>query len=238
MADADGAWRQLRHSTTPVSFFRELDAEPARRIFSLGVRRIAAPGEVLFLKGQAGDALYGVLSGHVRISTSVPSGREVVLTTMGPGQVFGEIALLDGGPRTADAAAITRTELLVVRRSALLRLLEREPKLAVGLLRLVCERVRRVSGQVEDAALLDLPSRLAKQLLAMAERHGEPSNEGLRVRLQPSQSELGHTLGTSRVTINKHLQRWRRRGWVALARGEVLIRDRAALKRLAEDSRD
>lgn len=218
--------------------FRDLDAAVIERIASLAVTRRARAGDVLFLKGDEGDALYSVVSGYVRISTSGPGGRTVILNIMGPGDVFGEIALLDGMARTADAFATMQTELITIARRDLMTLLEREPRLAIHLLKLVCQRVRRTSEQVEDSALLAVPGRLAKQLLSMADLNGEAVSGGIRVRLQPSQSELGQMLGISRVCINKHLQRWRRKGWIGLTRGHVVVCNREALHGLVDASRD
>ncbi|MFQ6024504.1 MAG: Crp/Fnr family transcriptional regulator [Acidiferrobacterales bacterium] len=218
--------------------FRDLDETVVDRIAALAVTRRAKAGEVLFLKGDEGDTLYSVVSGQVRISTSGPGGRTVILNVMGPGDVFGEIALLDGMPRTADAIVIVPTELITIARRGFIALLEREPSLTIHLLKLICERLRRTSEQVEDSVLLPVPGRLAKRLLSMADVDGEVVSNGVRVRLQPSQSELGQMLGISRVCINKHLQRWRKRGWISLTRGHVIICNREALRGLIDESCD
>lgn len=214
--------------------FRQLDATIIERISALVVSRRVKAGEVLFMKGDEGDALYMVVTGQVRISTTGPGGRAVILTMMGPGDVFGEIALLDGMPRTADAIAIAPTRLVMIQRRGFIALLEQEPGLALHLLKLLCERVRRTSEQVEDSALLPVSGRLAKRLLVMAELDGEVVSGGVRVRLQPSQDELGQTLGISRVCVNQHLQRWRKNGWIGLTRGHVMICDRKALQALVD----
>ncbi len=115
-------------------------------------------------------------------------------------------------------------------------LVEREPRLAISLLKLLCERVRRTSEQVEDSTFLDLPGRLAKCLLAIAAQDGESASDGLWVRLYRSQNELAQMLGVSRVSVNKHLQHWQNNGWIRLGRGHVIIRDQAALQRLVDAS--
>lgn len=219
---------------TEPSVLRQLDAAVVERIMGLGVRRQLEAGDVLFFKGDEGNALYRVINGQIQISATAPTGREVILTVMTQGNVFGEIALLDGMPRTADAIARVPTELVMIRRCDFIALLEREPRIAVSLLKLLCERVRRVNEQVEDFAFLDLSGRLAKQLLTMARLHGDVLSDGVRVRLQPSQDELGAVLGVSRVSINKHLRRWRENGWLDLNRGQVLIRDFEALHGLVD----
>ena len=218
--------------------FRDLAPEVVGRIAALVAIRRLKLGEILFLKGDEGDALYMVLSGQIRISTSGPGGRAVILNIIEPGDIFGEIALLDGMPRTADAIAIVRTELVMIARRDFAPLLERESSLSLHLLKLICERLRRTSEQVEDSTLLPVPGRLAKRLLSMADLSGESVAEGIRVRLQRPQNELAQMLGISRVCINQHLQRWRRNGWVSLARGHVVICDREALQGLVERSLD
>lgn len=211
--------------------FRTLDPTVLRRIVDLGITTRLERGDVLFRKGDEGNALYGVLQGQIRISASSPTGREVIMNLMEEGEVFGEIALLDGGTRTADAIAIARAELLTIRRRDFLNFLEREPNLAVHLIKLLCERVRWTSGLFEDSAFLTLPGRLAKRLLALADLRGTETDAGVEVDLQLSQSELGFMMGTSRESVNRHLQTWRRDGWIDLRRGVVTIRDRDALER-------
>ncbi len=218
--------------------FRDLAPEVVGRIAALAAMRRLKLGEVLFLKGDEGDALYMVLSGQIRISTSGPGGRAVILNIIEPGDIFGEIALLDGMSRTADAVAIVRTELVMIARCDFVPLLEQEPSLSLHLLKLICERLRRTSEQVEDSTLLPVPGRLAKRLLCMADLSGEIVAEGIRVRLQRSQNELAQMLGISRVCINQHLQRWRKNGWINLTRGHVVICDREALQGLVERTLD
>ena len=170
-----------------------------------------------------------MVSGRIRISTGTAEGREIFLNIMEPGDTFGEIALLDGGTRTATATAIEAAELVSIRREPFFELLEREPKAALELLRLCGERLRWTSGLLEDAAFLDAPARLAKRLLSLGELHGEDSAGGRTVRI--SQEELANFLGASRQSVNEQLQDWKTRGWVALGRGTVTVRDAAALRR-------
>ena len=214
--------------------FRDLAPSLVRRISALALIRRLRAGQVLFLKNDRGDALYGVLKGRIRISASSPGGQEVILAIMGPGEIFGEIALLDGMPRTADAIATAATELMMIRRHEFLELLESEPSLSIHLLKLICQRLRGLNEQIEDSAFLGVPARLAKRLLIMAQQ-GEQIADGIRVRLQPSQSQLGQMLGASRVSINKHLQHWKKKEWISLSRGYIVIRDRAALQMVIDE---
>ena len=214
--------------------FKDLPPELIDRIARLSVTKKIRAGETLFFKNDDGDALYGILEGRIRISTGTAGGQELVLNIIEKDEIFGEIALLDGKPRTAYAIAITSCELMVIHRRYVRQLIEQETALAIHFLELAGERLRWLSDRIEDAAFLDVAARLAKQLLHMAEISGEQTPEGIIVKLQPSQAELGQMLGTSRISISKHLRRWRDRDWVTLKRGMVLIKDRESLQNIIE----
>lgn len=215
--------------------FRDLDAKLVERLAEISVTKRLSGGELLFEKGDDGDALFGVLTGNVAIYIGSPTGREVILNVMEPGDVFGEIALLDGLPRTAHAKALEDSEVLQIRRRDFLPFLEREPKLAVHLLELLCERVRWTSDQIEDAAFLSLPARLAKRLLALATIYGEQDETGVRIGMKLSQSDLGQMLGTSRESVNRYLQDWAKQDWIALGRNRVTVCARQPLQELVDN---
>ena len=218
--------------------FADLDPAVQERVVALGVTRRLGDGEILFQKGDDGDALFGVLAGKIRIVASSAGGKEVLLNIMEPGEVFGEIALLDGLPRTADAVAMGPTDLMMIRRPEFTGLLERQPRLAVHLLELLCARLRWMSERIEDTSFLALPARLAKRLLGLADLYGEETEQGTRIGLPISQNELGQLMGTSRESINKHLQTWRRQGWIELERRHVIIRDAEGLREVVEGDPD
>ena len=211
--------------------FRGLSAATVQQICGLAVRRVYEDGAIVFSQGDPGDALYGVVTGQVRISASTRDGREMFLNIMEPGDTFGEIALLDGNPRTATATATAKSELLIIPRAQFLALLQREPTLAIHLLELLCQRIRWTSGWVEDSALLTMPTRLVRRLLSLAKLHGRPVQKGILLVI--SQEELGRFLGLSRQAVNQYLQEWRAQGWVAVGRGKVTILDEAALQAVA-----
>jgi CRP-like cAMP-binding protein len=215
--------------------FRDVDPSALRRVAELGIKRRLASGERLFSKGDDGDALYGVISGNVAICASGPGGKEVILSVMEPGDILGEVALIDGLPRTADARALEPADLLMIRRRDFLALLEREPKLSIHLLQLLCERLRQTNSLVEDAAFLSLSARLAKRLLSLATLYGEAAEEGVHIGLKLSQSSMARMLGTSRESVNKHLQEWVRAGYIDVARSSVTVKDREALQRIVKD---
>jgi CRP/FNR family cyclic AMP-dependent transcriptional regulator len=214
--------------------FRGLSAATIAQIASLSVRRSYPMGAIIFSQGDPGDALYGIVTGKVRISASAPDGKEMFLNIMEPGDTFGEIALLDGYPRTAAASATAPSELLVIMRDPFLALLQREPGLSIHLLRLLCQRIRWTSGLAEDSALLALPARLARRVLSLAKLHGHPVLNG--VHLVISQEDIARFLGISRQVVNQYLQTWKANGWVELGRAKMTILDEQALQRPSESS--
>ncbi|HZS85806.1 MAG TPA: Crp/Fnr family transcriptional regulator [Stellaceae bacterium] len=191
-------------------------------------------GEVIFLKSSPGTGMMAVLKGEVRISAPAPDGREIVLNTMREGEIFGEIALLDGKERSADAVAQCACELLVIERRSFVPFLRNNPEVALRLISVLCERLRRTTEQVEDMLFRDLPSRLAKKLLELAEEGGERSASGLRIATRLSQRELGTRVGMSRESINKQLRQWQIEGLVAVEEGRILLRDETALRAIAD----
>jgi CRP/FNR family cyclic AMP-dependent transcriptional regulator len=211
--------------------FRGLSAATIQQIAALAIRRPYEPDALVFSQGDPGDSLYGVVTGKVRISASTREGKEMFLNIMEPGDTFGEIALLDGNPRTATATTTATSELMIIPRAQFLALLQREPTVAIHLLQLLCQRIRWTSAQAEDSALLTVPNRLARRLLSLAKLHGQQSPKG--VQLIISQEEMGRFLGISRQAVNQYLQEWRTQGWVAVGRGKVTVLDESALQTMA-----
>jgi CRP-like cAMP-binding protein len=225
---------KIRDMLANTSLFRDLAPEVIDRIAGLASTRSLSADQILFSKGDPGDALYGVLDGEIRISAGSPGGKEVILNAIHAGEFFGEIALLDGQPRTADATAVVDCELVRIPRADFIRYMESEPRLSTHLLELLCHRVRATSEMVEDSAFLALPARLAKRLLGLA---GETAETG-PVELRVSQQQLGQLMDSSREAINRNLQAWRREGWVELSRNRVTIVDADALRDIVEEDLD
>ena len=213
--------------------FRGLGRATIERVAALATRRLYAQDAVVFMRGDPGDSLCGVVSGRVRISASRPGGKEVFLNIMGPGDAFGEIALLDGQPRTATATTLARTELIIIRRERFADLLICEPQLAMHLIQLLCERVRWTAQLMEDSALLGVPARIAKRLLSLARLHGNAAVNDTKLTL--SQEELAQFLGVSRQIVNQYLQAWKREGWIVGGRGSVTLVDVRSLERVARE---
>jgi CRP-like cAMP-binding protein len=188
-------------------------------------------GQEIFAKGSPGRTIIAVLQGSVKIVSLSPTGKEVVLNVIHAGEFFGEIAVIDGGERSAGAAAMQYCELLIIDRRDVLPMFERHPEIWMTLTQLLCRRLRRASEQVEDVLFRSLEARLAKALLQLMEdaKRAEPRPE---VVLHLSQNDLAMIAGGSRESVNKLLQAWQRKGWIALGRGSIVIRDTAALERL------
>jgi len=189
-------------------------------------------GHLIFARGTPGRSMMAVLSGGVRISTTSPNGREVVLAILNPGEVFGEMALLDGGERTADAIALSDCGLLVIDQRDFIPFLESRTDLCIRFLRLLSQRLRRTDELVERAMFEPLERRLAKALVQLACGSGGGRQAGPPFLLRVSQQELSDIVGAARENVNKHLRTWQRAGLLELGKRRIVIRDLDALERL------
>ncbi|MGE5503866.1 MAG: Crp/Fnr family transcriptional regulator [Actinomycetota bacterium] len=186
--------------------------------------------EMLFAKGDPGDRLFVVDKGLIRIGVLSPDGREVTYGLIKPGQLFGEIAVLDGGPRTADASAMEATELLVLERKDVLAFLAEHPSHSLRLIEILCERVRRADELLEDIFFLTLPGRLAKHLLVLGNALGERDGPDGKITIKMSQQEVADHMGITRESVNKVLSKWEQAGLVGLWRGRITLHDTDALE--------
>src|SRR6516165_3778494 len=200
--------------------FRQLPPAVLERLGSYMKRRSLPRGATIFAKGDPGIGLMGVLKGAVKISVPSADGRDIVVNIIHEGEIFGEIALLDGQPRTADATAMTDCELMLIERRDFVGLLESQPEIALKLLELLCARLRKTSQQIEDVLFLDLPGRLAKQLLRLI---GGAEGCGGGYKVSMTQRELGEMIGMSRESTNKQLREWEERDWIRIERGGITI---------------
>ncbi|MGF0538939.1 Crp/Fnr family transcriptional regulator [Agrobacterium sp. ES01] len=213
--------------------FRALDEQSKRELASFAhVKRYRA-GEVIFTMGAAGQSMMAIAEGSVRVDIVTPGGRDMTLSELRAGEVFGEIALLDGGERSANVRALTNCALVVVERRSLLDILQRNPKLSIKLIELLCERVRRSDERMIEIAFLDLPSRLARLLLRLTVAAPASADKPLS-RLSLSQSEIAKMIGNTRENVNRCLKKWQSAGLVELKDGWLILRDREKLGDLAE----
>lgn len=214
-------------------FFKDLGSSIIERLAPRVITTRVKKGSVIFRKGDIGAKLYAVRAGVVRISAPSEEGKDAIFNLVVPGELFGEIAFLDGGQRTADAVAIDNCELMVIERRDFIPLLRDDPEVALRLIKILCARLRRTSEQVEDIVFLGLPNRLAKVLLHLY----RPSATALpRSKIQVTQREISQMIGVSRESANKQLQDWQRRKWLKLERGGVVIFAPDALRGLVSRS--
>src|SRR5438552_5564225 len=188
-------------------------------------------GASIFCKGDPGNSMFAVISGTVKISVSSPDGRNAILNLICPGEIFGEIAVLSGEPRTADAIANAQCEIFVIDRREFLPFVKSQPALSMKFIQLLCERLRRTSEQVEQIILQNLPGRLASALIGLTEKRKlEPANHTIAI----TQQEISEMVGMTRESINKQLRAWAARKWVRLEHGAIVVLDVGSLRELAE----
>lgn len=180
-------------------------------------------GEVIFHQEDPGVSLHIIKSGRVKITTTSPEGEEIVMAILDERDSFGEIALLDGKPRSANAVAMEATRTLTLDRGDFLDIMTRNPEMVGAVLAAVAAGWRRTSHLLEDAIFLDLPGRLAKRLLQLAEKHGIRTGTGIEIDLSLTQQDLAAAVGVSREALNKQLGLFQERGLVALAKKRITI---------------
>jgi len=212
-------------------YFADLAPEAFEQLFRYAKLTTYKRGATICSKGDPGTSLFAVLSGTVKISVSSPDGRNAILNLIGAGDIFGEIAVLDGQARTADATANTNCELYVIDRRDFLPFVRSQPALAMKFIEILCTRLRWTSDQVEQVILQDLPGRLAATLLGLIEKRNlDPERRTIAV----TQQEISEMVGMTRESINKQLRAWAGRGWVRLEHGAIVVLDADALRELSE----
>jgi len=230
-------------STTPVdklsilrnhSLFGQLDVDALTRLASYSHSKSVSAGTTIFERGDPGTSLFAVLRGTVKISNQSSDGKDAGLNMIPAGGIFGEIALLDGQPRTADAFAVSDCELMQIDRRDFVPLISQRPEIALKLIEILCSRIRHTSEQVEDMTFLDLPGRLAKTLLWLSEQSG--SSAGRKVSI--TQREIGQIIGMSRESTNKQLREWEEKKWLKLERGGLVILDPRPLAEILTSGQD
>jgi CRP-like cAMP-binding protein len=207
--------------------FAELAPDELQRLSSLCHTRHLSVGEALFQKGDPCDTLFGVRRGQIRIEAGATDGRRLALNFLGPGDLFGEVAILEGQELAADATAGEATELFVLGREEFLKFLEREPKVAIRIIQLLCQRIRRQRERMEESALQPLAIRLARRLCVLAEDFGS--------EVHISQEQLGIVIGAARESVNRQLRTWRKDGILDLQRGRILLQNMTRLNAIARN---
>jgi len=193
-----------------------------------------ARGTQIFARGEPGERLLLLRDGVVKISTVSLEGREMVLSFVQGGELLGEIAALDGGPRTADATAMTHVSALAWPRAAFLDVMRAHPDFALRVVTLLCERLRHTNEMVEAAVQLPMAARVARALASLLKNAGRETPDGWRLDFKLSQRDLGAYVGLARENVNRQLKQWEQAGLIKLDKGEIIVRDRAAVERLGE----
>jgi CRP/FNR family cyclic AMP-dependent transcriptional regulator len=211
--------------------FCDLESEAFDQLCRYAKHATLKRGATLFSKGDPGNSLFAVISGTVKMSISSPDGRSAIFNLIGPGEIFGEIAVLDGQSRTADATANTNCEIFVIDRREFLPFVRSHPALAMKFIELLCAKLRWTSDQVEQVILQNLPGRLASALIRLAEKHKlAPGDQTIAV----TQQEISEMVGMTRESINKQLRVWATRKWVRLEHGAIVVLDAEPLQALVE----
>ena len=214
--------------------FSQLDDDAAEALASSMTESRLRRGQVLFHEGDSGDRLYVVLDGKVKICRAAADGRENVVAILGPGDLLGELAIFDAQPRGATATAVVDSALATLAEADFHGWLAEHPHVSYGLLRALAVRLRQTNEQMADLVFADVPGRIAKTLLGLAERFGEDAGDGtIRVAHDLTQEELAQLVGASRETVNKALAEFAARGWLRVDGKAVVLLDRDRLARRA-----
>jgi CRP-like cAMP-binding protein len=215
-----------------TDLFGRLNEDTLRVLAERSVTRRYERGEFVFHHGESGDSLFVMAEGIVKVFVTSEDGDEMVLATIEPPQTFGELAVIDGGPRTASAKAIEPSTLLALTQATFAEMLK-DPAVVQALHESLGRLLRRVLEQAADLVFLDLPGRVAKLLLTLAERSGEQKPEGLVLDLKMSQSNLASMAGGSRPTVNQILKTFEMRGYLEVKGRQIVIREPELLRRRA-----
>jgi CRP-like cAMP-binding protein len=194
---------RTRQLLAGVELFSELDDSELAKVADLAQLRSVPKDTTIFHAGDPADAVFVVASGKVKIAVTSTDGKEFILTVLGAGQVFGEMALLESAPRSASVITITACDLLVINRNDFQHLLNTSPSLSRKLLAILSRRLRRANSKMESLAYMDVAGRLARYLLDLARDHGQRVGNGWVVVRRPTHSDIAHSIGTSRETVSR-----------------------------------
>jgi len=218
-----------------IPFFSSIDRSHLQAVAQHARVRSCSRGEVVVYEGEPGESVFAIRRGTLKVSMSDGTGRVTTLGIMGPGEIFGELALLDGQPRSATVTAMTNAKLLVLDRDGFFQLLESTPKAGIAVLGVLAQRIRRLSARSESVAGTRISRRLARQIELLGESHGVPGFGGrVRVGVKLTQQDLAELVGATRESVNKHLTAWEEEGLLTRDQGHIVICDQVRLQRLAQ----
>jgi len=205
--------------------FTALDDASAATLRDSMTQVKVSKGQTLFKEGDAGDRLFVVVEGKLKLGTASGDGRENLLSILGPGDMFGELSLFDPGPRTATATAVTDARVLALANDQVIGWVTAHPQVSLQLLKRLARRLRRTNEVLADLVFADVPGRVAKAIMDLGERFGTKKDDGLHVNHELTQEELAQLVGASRETVNKALADFAGRGWVRLEPRAVVVLD-------------
>lgn len=206
-----------------VSLFESLNEEELKALAELTFTRNFGKDGVIILAEEEGDTLFIIKEGQVKVSIVSEEGREVILSLLGPGTVFGELSLLDGKPRSANVVATEETSLVMLRRSDFVQLIYKTPQIATALLAELATRLRKTDRQIEGLALLDVTSRISETLLQLATDQGKETSDGITIESRPTHQELANMSGTTRETVSRVLKRLEKQGYINCVGRKITI---------------
>jgi CRP/FNR family transcriptional regulator, cyclic AMP receptor protein len=219
---------ELAHILHATDLFGSVPAEELEAVTAASRLRVFRRGQVVCTAGQPGDTVIVVVSGRLKVVVRSADGGELTLTVVQPGGVFGELAAVDGGPRSADAETLEESRLLLIPREVVQDICTRVPAVSLAVAKSLAATLRRLTEGASDLVFLDLPRRVAKVLLS------QPRGEDGVIRLKMSQEQLAHQAAGTRQSVNAALRGFERRGWIETHDRAVTVKQAAALSRFAE----
>jgi CRP/FNR family transcriptional regulator/CRP/FNR family cyclic AMP-dependent transcriptional regulator len=214
-----------------VPLFAGLADEDMRGLMSLAKRRTFRNGEVIFHREDPGQVLYVIKEGKVKICLISPDGQEISLVVFGKGECFGEFAILDGLPRSADAVALEKVECYTLQRSDFHNAIMKNPKIAIQIIEVLTRRLRSTDQMVEDLIFLDVYGRVAKKLLELADTHGTKVGDGTRIDVRLTQQEIASMVGASRESVNKVMGYFTDKNFISTDKHKITLHRISELKR-------
>ncbi|WP_087117012.1 CRP-like cAMP-activated global transcriptional regulator GlxR [Corynebacterium urinipleomorphum] len=225
--------QSVQETLARAGIFQGVDPDAVVNLISQMQTESFSRGTTIFDEGEPGDTLYIIIEGKVKLARHAPDGRENLLSVMGPSDMFGELSIFDPGPRTSSAVCVTEVEAATMDSEMLRTWINDHPEISQQLLRVLARRLRRTNASLADLIFTDVPGRVAKTLLQLANRFGTQEGSGLRVNHDLTQEEIAQLVGASRETVNKALATFAQRGWIRLEGKSVVIVDTEHLARRA-----
>lgn len=206
-----------------VELFSGLSDQELRELAALTTTRRFKKNSAIILAEEEGEEFFIICQGQVKVSILHEDGREIILSILGPGEVFGELSLLDGKPRSANVIALQDTELITLSRAHFLALIHRKPRLATAMLAELASRLRQTDYQIGNLALLNVTNRVAKTLLRLATEQGIETPQGVLLKNRPTHHQLAQMAGTTRETVTRVINRLEQEGYLVCRGRELLI---------------